>query len=116
LPEESDFVAAAREAIPSAKVTTAQTRGGLSGRGRGKASSAGAGRGTGRGNARKIYHNKLDQALLQQHQSLQEEEGKELKGNHKKMEQPQLQQRLQEEETEATVIARTWNGISFVVW
>jgi hypothetical protein len=57
LPEESDFVAAAREAIPAARVTTTQTREGLTGRGRGRATSAGAGRGTvigeGRGNGSK---------------------------------------------------------------
>jgi hypothetical protein len=53
----------------------------------------------------KENHSKLDQALLQQHQSPREEEAKGLKGNHKKMVEAQLQH-LQEEETQATRIAR----------
>jgi hypothetical protein len=77
LPEESSFVVEAMDSIPSARVTTAQTRGrgkarvvpaeGGRGRGRGRgngkkkatkeATGSTSGRGRGRGTKRKLVHN-----------------------------------------------------------
>jgi hypothetical protein len=51
LPEESSFVVQARDSIPSARVTTAQTRG--RGRARVVPGEGGRGRGRGRGNGKK---------------------------------------------------------------